>query len=222
MADYESLKNKQNQLIRKALEGSVFVAPYAADAITDLTTYTAGPPVLIDLTALPVDYDDVGWVSDDGAQFTRDIDTSDVTSWGSVEPTRRDITSDVTTLAIACQETKKVTIGLYTGADMDAVVPVADSGEVSIAKPARPSPKNYRVLALAVDVVDAGEVFVARFLPRAQVTDFDDQAFTSGDDPIMFPVTFTGYMDSVLGYSERWLFGGPGWQAMLTEMGFGA
>lgn len=222
MADYETLKNKQNHLIRKALDGSVFVAPITAIAVTDLTTYTAGPPVVVDLTALPAEYEDVGWISDDGAQFSRDVETSDVTSWGSVEPTRRDITSDTTTLAIACQETKKATIGLYSGADMDAVVPDPDSGEVSIAKPARPSSRSYRVLTLAVDLMDAGEVYVARFLPRAQVTDFDDQSFTSGDDPIMYSVTFTGYMDATLGYSERWLFGGPGWLAALEDMGFEA
>jgi len=217
---YEELKNKQTELIRKALEGSVFLADVTADPIAELTTYTAGPPVVIDLTPLPTDWDDLGWLSNDGAAFSRDVSTSDVTSWGSVSPTRSDVTADTSTLTVVAQETKLLTIGLATGADLAAVTPAANSGEVSIEKPARPSSKFYRVLSLAVDLGDAGEIYIGRFMPRAKVTGYAEQSFGGGDDPISWGVTFTGYEDSVLGYSERWIFGGPGWQALLTEMGF--
>jgi hypothetical protein len=219
---YEALKNKQTELIRKALEGSVFLADVTADPIAELTTYTAGPPVTIDLTPLPTDWDDLGWLSNDGAQFSRDVSTSDVTSWGSVSPTRSDVTADTSTLTVVAQETKLLTIGLATGADLAGVTPDAQSGEVSIEKPARPSAKFHRVLALAVDLGDAGEIYIGRFMPRAKVTSYAEQSFGGGDDPISWGVTFTGYEDSTLGYSERWLFGGPGWQALLTDMGFGA
>jgi hypothetical protein len=215
MASWESLKNKQNELIRKALEGSVFVAPSTSAAITTLTGSDSS------LTALPAGYEDVGWTSDDGASFGRNVDTSDVTSWGSVEPTRTDIVKDTTTLKFGCQETKLLTIGLYTGADMSAVTADPTSGEVSIEKPDRPRQTFYRAFTVGVDLSDAGEIYVARFLPRASVTDYDDQAFkSSGDDPTMWAVTMTGHMDSTLGYSERYLFGGAGWKALLTDMGF--
>ncbi len=217
---YEALKNKQTELIRKALEGSVFIGDINVSPITTLTTYTAGPPVSIDLTPLPVGMDDLGWLSNDGAQFSRDVSSSDVTSWGSVSPTRSDITSDTSTLTVVAQETKLLTIGLATGADLAGITPDAQSGEVSIEKPARPSSKFYRTLSLAVDLGDAGEIYIGRFLPRAKVTSYSEQSFGGGDDPISWGVTFTGYEDSALGYSERWLFGGPGWQALLTEMGF--
>jgi hypothetical protein len=222
VATYEDLKNKQTELIRKALEGSVFVAPVTADPIAALTTYTAGPPVVIDLTALPSEWDDLGWLSSDGAQFSRDVSQSEVTSWGSVSPTRTDITSDTSTLTVVAQETKLLTIGMATGVDLAGVTPAVNSGEVSIEKPARPSSRHYRALALAVDLGDAGEIYLGRFFPRAKVTNYAEQAFGGGDDPITWGVTLTGEEDSTLGYSERWLFGGPGWQALLTEMGFGA
>lgn len=214
MPAYEALRNKQTELIRKTVDGSVYVAPIAADPITTLTDADKL------LTALPVDYDDIGWLSDDGAQYSTDVETSDVTSWGSVQPTRRDITSKTTTLQVACHETKKSTIGLYTGADMDAVLADATTGEVSVEEPDRPKARTYRVFTLGIDDGDAGEIYIARFQPRAQVTDFDDQAFQSGDDPLMWPVTLTGYFDSTLGFSQRYLFGGPGWSALLTKMGF--
>lgn len=220
MANYEALKNKQTELIRKALDGSVFIADITADPIADLTTYTAGPPVVIDLTPLPTDWDDLGWLTSDGASFSRETSSSEVASWGSVTPTRTDVTADTSTLTVTAQETKLLTIGLATGADMSAITPDAQSGEVSIAKPSRPKSKHYRVLSLAVDQGDAGEIYIARFLPRAKVSGFSDQSFGGGDEPITWGVTLTGEEDSDLGYSERWIFGGAGWQAILADMGF--
>ncbi len=215
MPAWESLKHHQNQLIRKALEGSAFIAPTTSAAITALTGADSS------LNALPAGYRDLGWMADDGAKFSADVDSSDITSWGSVEPTRRDITSDVTTLEVSLQETNKQTIGLYTGADMTAVVPDPVSGEVVVDKPDRPPLRFWRVLTVGVDIADAGEIYIARFLPRASVTDKDDQTFqNSDDDALTWQVTLTAYMDSALGYSERFFFGGPGWEALLGAMGF--
>jgi len=212
---YDDLQQRNAALIFKALQGSVFVAPSSVAAITALTDTDKL------LKELPEGYEDVGWISDDGAQFSRDTDTSDITGWGSVEPLRSDVTQDTTTLQMEALETKKSTIGLYTGADMDAVTPDPVSGEVSIQKPARPGFRYYRVLAVAVDLTDDGEYYVARFLPRARVTDYDDQNMQSSDDsPITWPVTMTGYEDPLLGYSENYLFGGPGWATRLAAMGF--
>ena len=215
---YDDIQQRNAALIFKALQGSVFVAPSSAAAISTLTD-----PADKLLATLPAGYEDIGWTSDDGAQFGRDVDTSDVTGWGSVEPLRSDVNSDVTTLQVACLETKKTTIGLYTGADMATATPDPTSGELVIDKPARPGFKYYRVLALAVDLTDDGEYYVARYLPRSRVTDYDEQAFqSSDDDPVMWSVTLTGYEDPTLGVSERYFFGGPGWAARLADMGFDA
>src|SRR4051794_39499016 len=119
---YDQLQKKQQELIRKMVDGSVFVASTSADPIASLTDTDKL------LKPLPAGYEDVGWISDDGAQFSRNVETSDITSWGSVEPTRTDITGDVTTLQIACQETRRATIGLYSGADMSDVKPDPQSG----------------------------------------------------------------------------------------------
>ena len=221
MPSYDALKNKQTELIRKALDGSVFLAPVTADPIDALTEQTGvDPDFVIGLAALPTDWDDLGWLTSDGAQFSRDVSSSDVTSWGSVTPTRTDVVSDTSTLTVVCQETKLLTIGLATGADLTAITPDVDTGEVRIAKPSRPASKHYRALSVAVDQGDAGEIYIARFLPRAKVSGYAEQSFGGGDDPVTWGVTLTGEEDSDLGYSEEWLFGGAGWNAILTEMGF--
>lgn len=320
VANYESLKNKQTELIRKALEGSVFLADINAPAITSLTVYSAsatagqldgtaaavniatggnlvlnikgtvytvallaadapsavvtkintaigaagtaslvstvlrivttdtgsdatvkvvsgtgtvldnlklvkgqagfGTDTGVNLKPLPAGWDDLGWLSTDGAAFSRDVSTSDVQSWGSVTPTRSDVTSDTSTLAVTAQETKLLTIGLATGADLAGVVPDANTGEVRVEKPTRPASRHYRALSVAVDLGDAGEIYIARFFPRAKVTNYAEQSFGGGDDPVTWGVTLTGEEDSNLGFSESWLFGGPGWNALLADMGF--
>lgn len=210
---YKDLRNKQTELIRKALDGSVFLDNITGTAITSITDSTGA------LTTLPVGWDDLGWLSNDGAAFARDVSSSDVTSWGSTSPTRSDVITDSSTLTVVCHETKMLTIGLATGADLAGVVPKM-GGEVVIRKPARPSSRHYRVLSLAEDQGDGGPIYIGRFMPRAKVTAYNPQNLGGGDEPITWGVTLTAYEDSVLGFSESWHFGGPGWLALLDAMGF--
>jgi hypothetical protein len=211
---YATLKDKKQELIRKARDGSAFVSPYSTAAITTLTTGAGA-----DLAALPTGYSDMGWLSTDGAAYSRSTESSEVNSFGSVEPTRSDVTKDTITMAVTAQETSLLTIQLYTGSDLTAAQAAHTTGEFSVAKPSRPGYKYYRVLGLFVDDSDAGEIYIARFMPRARITEFGEQPFNDGDTPIQYPLTWTGYEDSVLGYSHRWIFAGPGWLALLDEMG---
>ncbi len=211
---YATLRDKKNQLIRKARDGSVFVAPSSATAIGALTTGAGA-----DLSALPAGYVDLGWTSTDGSTYSRTTETSDVQSFGSVEPTRSDITSDRITMQVTAQETSLLTLGLYTGADLTGEEAAATTGEFAIEKPARPGFRYHRVLGLFVDDTDDGELYIARFMPRARITEFGEQQFTDGDDPISYPMTWTGFEDSTLGYSHKWIFAGPGWLALLEDMG---
>jgi hypothetical protein len=211
---YDVLKDKKTELIRKARDGSVFLAPYSAAAITAITTGTSA-----DLVTLPTAYEDLGWTSTDGSKYARSTSESDVKSFGSVEPTRSDVTSDTITMDVTAQETKLLTLGLYTGADLSAAKAAFTTGELQIEKPSRPGARFYRLLGLFVDDGDAGEIYLARYMPRAKVSNFAEQQFTDGDTPVSYGVTFSGFEDSVLGYSHKWFFGGPGWKALLTSMG---
>lgn len=220
MPTYDDLQSKKSDLIRKALDGSCFAAGQNATPIERLTGPTG------ELLALPTGtgvnaWGDVGYLTSDGMQQSRESSQSEVTSFGRQTPTRTDITADVTTVTISAQETNLRTIGMATGFDMATVRPL-QGGEVVLRKPARPSPRIYRILNLAVDLNDAGEIYIARFYPRAKVTSFGEQPFGGGDDPILWPVTLTAEMDDDLGFSEAWHFGGPGWRAILDDMGFPA
>jgi hypothetical protein len=165
-----------------------------------------------------VEYKDLGWISDDGAQFSTDINTSDVSSWGSTTPTRTDITSESLSLEVAIQETNLMAVGLYVGVDPSGIT-AATNGEVKIVRPLQPVRQQYHLLSLAVDENSAGEIYIGRYWPNAMVTDKGDQAFSSGDDPIMYDITFSARPDDTIGASEVWFFGGPGWFSILDELG---
>lgn len=219
---YSTIEDRKAELVRKALEGSTFVAPLSAPAITTLTTATGtSPNEIIDLTPLPPGYQDFGWLSEEGIGFGREIATSDIPAFGSAQPVRSDVTTDSTTMTCTALETRLSVLQVETGADVAALTPDLASGEVSLAKPARPASKYWRVFSVAVDTDDEGrEIYIARFLPRAKVTSFGDKSWTSGDTAIQTGFTFQAFEDSALGYSDKLFFGGPGWKALLTSMGF--
>lgn len=218
MPTFSALEQKKAQLIRKATKGGVFVAPVSADPVAELTELVSGKVLL---KTLPTGYEDLGYLTGDGAQFAREVATSDISSWGATTPTRTDITSDSTTLTVLAQETKLVTIGLSTGADVAGITAAADTGEVSIEKGDTTAMAQYRVLSVALDKNKAtgGEIYIARFLPRAEVSNYAEQSFGSGDEAIGWGVTFSSKKDDALNYSERWIFGGQGWLDLLDEMG---
>ncbi len=211
---YSALRDKKTELIRKARDGSVFMAPFTADPIINLTS---GPSA--DLLPLPTDWEDAGWITTAGTNYGRETAQSDVNSFGSVEPTRSDITSDIITINFSMQETKLKTIELYTGGNLDNVQAAPVTGEFQVEKPNIPGFKHYRMLGLFVDETNDGEIYLARSMPRSRVTEYAEQAYNSDDEAILYGVTMTGFEDSVLGYSHKWLFGGPGWLALLSEMG---
>lgn len=289
MAGYSAIVSKNNNLIRKGLQGSVFLASGTAPLVTAASLFTdprtltdgattaasatltsasgaftaadvgavvsgagipanativtvvsatsvtlsapatvTGSAVSVTVTRtggikLPTGYKDLGWTTEDGAQFARSVSTNEIKSWGTNSPTRTDITSDVTTVKVTAQETSLQTIGLYTGADTAGIVPsAATGGTVTVAQPAIASPRTYRMLVLAVDSNNAGEFYIARYLPQVKVTDFGDQALNNGDGGIVYPLTFTGYPDSTAGYSQATFYGGPGFTSLSTAMGFPA
>lgn len=215
MPSYESLEKKQSDLRRKALNGSMFVGPYSTTAITSLTGVGGA------LSTLPSGMIDAGLISDDGMAFARSVSRSESTSFGRVQPTRSDVTSDVTTVSVTLQETNKTAIELYTGIDLTGVTPTA-GGEIKLSKPEVLPDRFYRVLCLAVDKTTDGDLYYGRYFPRIKVTDYSDQAFAKSDDGIVWPVTLTAYVDDTLGTAESLFFGGPGWTAALVKMGFPA
>jgi len=196
------------------------VGSFTGGSTPAIAVTTSTPGTGVDLATLPAGWEDIGFISTDGATYGRETEVSDVNSFGSVEPTRSDVTRDSITMAIVAQETKLLTLGLYTGADTSGVLATAGTGELSIEKPNVPGFRYYRALGLFIDRDDEGrEIYIGRYMPRSRITEWGEQQMTNGEDPVSYPMTFTGYEDSAVGYSHRWIFGGAGWLSLLSDMG---
>ncbi len=216
MPDYTSIAHRQSQLIRKALQGSVFVAPYSAPAITSITTGAA-----MDIAPLPTGYVDVGMIDKKSAvTWASKTTVQEVTAWGDVYPVRRDITKIDGTLKFNMLETNKMSIQLYLGQDISSVPVAPVTKELSITQSARPAPIPYRVLGIFQDGVGANAIYMARFYPRAYVTDVTDQKWDDDADAVMWDVTMAPQIDAAVGSPCVHFFAGAGWAALLHATGF--
>lgn len=213
MPNYADLATKKNELIRKSLTGSVFIGSMTTP---DLVSLTSGAGAA--LAALPEGWEDLGWVTKDGVGYGRETEQSEVTSFGSQEPTRTDQVSDVLSMTVTAQETKLLTLGLYIGVDTTGLEAAAVTGELRIAKPEFASNYHYRVLGLFVDEIEEGEIYMARYFPYAKITERGEQTMSDGDDPVTYSLTFRAENYSLSGTSAEWIFGGPGWLALLDSM----
>lgn len=211
---------RNSALIRKMQDCVILLAPEATAAITSITTGASS--ALVDFTTVHSAYKSLGrHTKDDGLVWGRDINAEDTFSHGVSEPTRRDITQDIMTLQVVLQESQRQTMQLEFGADFSALTPTATTGEIALTKPVAPSTINYRLLALAADGAGTGAYYVGRFLPRVSVTSIDEVVWNETEEK-RTSVTFTAYVDDVLGYSAREMWGGPGLKANLVAMGFPA
>lgn len=213
MPTFDSLQNHADTLIRKGLQGSIFVAP------TSVTAEIATLKDATGLLALPAGYTDVGRITkDQGASWTRDVETSDVTSLGSATPTRTDIVSVTSGLSFTMQESKRQVFELHNGQDLSAVTYDAN-GNISFDAPDRPADLYYRVLALFKDGEGTDAVYFAKWLPRAKVTETGEQAWNESSE-LQYPVTLRAFVDDTAGTAVRTLWAGS--TARLAQMGFTA
>jgi len=209
------LRNAQEELVRKTLDGAVFRAPTTAGHITAADLFATDGTI----QELPEFYEDQGLLSTDGISFGREITTSNTSALGRTTPVRSDVQGDTDTLNFVAIETNRQTLELGTGA---VLVPGSrgSNGAVEIKKPNRPKARSYRFLSVAQDENEYGEIYVCRYLPRGKISGYGDQVFNSGDEPIGWAATVQGENDSTWGSPGSYIFGGPGWNAILGKMGF--
>jgi hypothetical protein len=216
VADYSSIAHRQATLIRKALQGSVFIAPYSAAAVTSITTGAS-----MDIAPLPTGYTDVGMIDKKNAPtWASKVTTQEVMAWGDVYAARRDITKIDGSLKFTALETNRTTLQLYLGQDLTQAPLAPTTRELIINQASRPAPIPYRVLGVTQDGVGSNAIYVGRFYPRAFVTDIGDQKWDDDAEALVWDITLTPQNDSVLGTPVVHFFGGPGWFSLLTAAGF--
>jgi hypothetical protein len=156
--------------VRVGVTGAAYVAPDATNAPDDATT------------ALHADYEDVGYIHEDGVTETHDTDSNDIRAWQNGDIVRKVQTSHDLTYTFTMLETNAVTLGEFYGnfteeSAADNVVEI--TGEQL--------PHRSWVLS----VLDGGHVFRI-VIEDGQVTERGDVVYQNGD-AIGREVTITCY-----------------------------
>ncbi|MDD2325907.1 MAG: hypothetical protein PHW63_07915 [Alphaproteobacteria bacterium] len=216
MATFEDLREAKGSLIRKALGGFIVVAPMDV-AVPDKFVDVGGG--LIDLKALG--YQKLGWLTKgDGINFSRDVEQQETESFGALEPTRIDFTKDVTSAAFRCQETNKQVLEMYYNLDLSGVTADANN-EFSFENEAQPATIYRRMIYIAKDGNGEDAKYIIKTMPKAIVSEVQEQAWSS-ESELSYGLTVKATSDDELGFSVRHSFGGPGFGALLADMGFAA
>ncbi|MEV0759523.1 hypothetical protein [Nocardia sp. NPDC050435] len=218
MADFSTIRDLKQKLIRKPLAGAVLLAPYATVLPTK---YFIG--ATSDLTDLKTaGFMSIGHVSKENAPtFTPEVETSEVEAWGLLESARMDMISRKTTIAWTGLETHKLNLELWSNADLSNVKYDATTGETAYADPVEPSITYRRAVFLSVDGAGANRIYMIRECPKFSVTEVGEQQLNQ-ESAIEYPITGRAFVDDVAGYSMRYIFGGPGWKALAADAGFEA
>jgi hypothetical protein len=218
---FDALVTQAKGNVLKALNGGVLIAPISAALPASLTALSTGDspaPVLQSLTG----FSSLGLLTDDGAVLSQDVSSSAIQAWGQAYPVRTDVTSKTTTLKITGLESSKAVLATYFGVDPSTITPDADTGEVILTDVGDLSTTYYRVLVLSQDGAAGSEKWVATLLPNANITDYGDMTFMSGDTSIQYDMTFTAYKDDTAGFAKKTFYAGPGWLAGADAAGFGS
>lgn len=215
MATFDTLADFKDELVRKVLAGAALTAPTSASLPTTLTS--GATSALTEATG----FKSLGRISDAGLSASADTESSGVPGWGALEDVRTDIIRRTSTFGFTCIETRKEVLGLYYNQDLSGVTPDATTGEVSFTEATKPDTRYCRMILLGVDGEGDNAIYIARFLPRATISEISEQTWSTAD-ALAYQMTVTAKIDSTLGYAVKHLYGGPGWKALNAKMGFAA
>lgn len=213
MATFDTTADFRDELVRKVLAGAVVVAPMATALPTTLTTGASSE--LVPFT----DFESLGRISDAGLTASADTESSGVPGWGALEDVRTDIIRRTSTFSFTCLETRKSVMQMYYNVDLDSVTADATTGEFSFTESTKPDTRYQRMVLIGIDGEGADQKIIARFLPRATVSEVSEQTWST-EDALAYQMTVTAKIDSTLGYSVKHLYGGAGIKALGTRMGF--
>lgn len=214
MPDFKELNKTRASLIRKAKGGMILTADMDVDVPEEIME---SPTELFDFAT--AGFEPLGWLSkSDGVNFAREIETSEVESFGASEATRVDITSDSTSAAFVCQETSRKTLELFHNVDLSDVKATAN-GEIIFEQEATPDTTYRRFIHIARDGNGDNAIYIAKVMPRGTIVDPQEQSW-SNEDALAYGMSVTATTDEELGYAVRHHFGGPGWIKLLKSMGF--
>jgi hypothetical protein len=109
---------------------------------------------------------------------------------------------------------------MYYNLDLSGVTADANN-EFSFENEAQPSTIYRRMIYIAKDGNGEDAKYIIKTMPKAIVSEVQEQAWSS-ESELSYGLTVKATSDDDLGFSVRHSFGGPGFGALLADMGFAA
>ncbi|AHH98332.1 fibronectin type III domain-containing protein [Kutzneria albida] len=225
-AYWDSIFPGQSSQVRKALYGSVYIQDYSSS--NNFANYSPFDPStgLLSSTLLTTDgWTDLGYLDENGVEFTPQYSTADTNTWQSRQPLRTDVTNDVEQAKLMLLQSGPVADCLYWGLPLSSASSMGVTG-YNVVKPKVPQMVYRSLMFLGVDGATGGTgsqgiQFMAKIYPRALMIKPDKQDWQAKTE-IQTPLTFQAYPDTVAGYTIKLLREGPGWRALGVPGGVGA
>lgn len=215
MADFETIRDAHNDLVRAHLHFAILFDNIDNDAVETLEDPTTG-----DLE-VPVTAESAGVIEKGaGVSLTHDIDSTDIEGYGDAEPVRTIISKRVVKFQANFLETNKVVLEKFWGTVFDdSNLTVSATGGVTLKAPTLPKNVFYRAYLVATDDVNGEDLFAYYIMPRVKLVDVDTQD-SKDDGAVSYNLTFQAFRDNDLGFAVLQGWCGPGWLRLLDKTGF--
>lgn len=206
--------------IFKGLYGSVLIQDYSTS--NNFATYnpfdaTTG---LLNSTLLTTDgFQDLGYMDENGVEFTPTWTMADTAGWQTRQPLRSDPTVDTETAMFTCLQSNPTVDCLYEGLPLSSAGTEGATG-YSVVHPQVPQLVYRSVLFLGVDGTTANPIFMAKLYPKATITKIDKQDLQAKSE-VQYKFTLQAYPDSVAGFARKLFREGPAWRALGVPSGVG-
>ncbi|MBB5167205.1 hypothetical protein [Mycobacterium sp. AZCC_0083] len=215
MADFETIRDAHNELVRANLHFAILFDDIDNDAVQTLEDLTTGELIL------PETAESAGVIEKSaGVSLTHDITSKDIEGYGDAEPVRTIISKRSVKFKANFLETNKVVLEKFWGTVFDETnLTVSANGGVTIIAPTLPDNVYYRAYLVAADDVNGADLFTYYIMPRVKLVDVDSQD-SKDDDAYTYGMTFQAFKDSDLGFAVLQGWCGPGWLKLVDKTGF--
>jgi hypothetical protein len=206
--------------IFKGLYGSVLIQDYSTS--NTFATYSPfdSSTGLLNNTLLTSDgWTDLGYLSEDGVEFSPSWTMADTNGWQTRQPLRSDVTVDTEQAMFTLLQSNPTVDMLYDGQPLANAGTEGSTG-YSVVHPQVPQLVYRSVLFLGVDGTTSNPTFMAKLYPKCSVVKIDKQDWQAKTET-QYKITVQAYPDGVSGYARKLFREGPAWRALGVPSGVG-
>lgn len=206
--------------IFKGLYGSCLVQDYSTN--NNFATYSPFDAAtgLLNSTLRTTDgFTDLGYLDENGVEFTPTLTMADTNGWQTRQPLRADVTVDTEQAMFTCLQSNPIVDALFEGLPLSSAGVQGATG-YNVVHPVVPQLVYRSFLFIGVDGTTSNPAFMAKLYPKAAIIKVDKQDLQAKTE-VQYKITVQAYPDSVAGYTRKLFREGPAWRALGLPSGVG-